>query len=82
MRSRIQAVVLPPEPTEFRDDARRIFQELDRIRGEETITGECVPPLDVFETDEAVEIDLFRTHVGSPGAAIGAAFSESCVATG
>ena len=32
--------------------------------------------------DKAVEIDFFRAHDGKPGAGIGAAFSESCVATG
>jgi HSP20 family protein len=56
MRSRIQAVVLPPEPGEFRDEVRRIFQELERTPGEEGLAGECAPALDVFETDEAVEI--------------------------
>jgi len=49
-------VVLPPEPTEFRDEVRKIFQELDRAAGREALTGECAPALDVFETDEAVEI--------------------------
>ncbi|HUR35713.1 MAG TPA: Hsp20/alpha crystallin family protein [Vicinamibacterales bacterium] len=57
MRSRIQAVVLPSEPGEFRDDIRRIFQELDRA-GQELPAGECAPPLDVFETDGAVEIAM------------------------
>jgi len=56
MRSRIQAVVLHPEPGEFRDEVRRIFQELERVPGEEGLAGECAPALDVFETDEAVEI--------------------------
>jgi HSP20 family protein len=56
MRSRIQAVVLPSEPTEFRDEVRRIFQELDQTSGGELLTGECAPALDVFETDESVEI--------------------------
>ena len=48
-------MVLPSEPTEFRDEVRRIFQELDRS-ADEALTGECAPALDVFETDEAVEI--------------------------
>jgi HSP20 family protein len=52
MRSRIQAVVLPPEPGEFRVEVRRIFQELERVPGEEGLAGECAPALDVFETDE------------------------------
>jgi HSP20 family protein len=56
MRSRMQAVVLPTEPAEFRDDLRQIFRELDRSTGEEILTGECAPALDVYETDESVEI--------------------------
>jgi HSP20 family protein len=58
MRSRIQAVVLPSEPLEFRDEVRRIFQELDESSGGELLTGECAPALDVFETDESVEITV------------------------
>ncbi len=58
MRSRIQAVVLPSEPTEFREELRRIFQELDRLTGDDSLNGECAPALDVLETDEAVEITM------------------------
>jgi HSP20 family protein len=55
MRSRIQAVVLPSEASEFADDVRRIFAELGRTAGEQ-LTGECSPAVDVYETDETVEI--------------------------
>jgi HSP20 family protein len=58
MRSRIQAVVLPSEPTEFREEVRRIFRELDRDDTEGTLTGECAPALDVYETDETVEVTV------------------------
>ncbi|MGE3958781.1 MAG: Hsp20/alpha crystallin family protein [Vicinamibacterales bacterium] len=58
MQSRFQAVVVPAEPSEFRDEIRRMFQELDRTAGDEALTGECVPPLDVLETDEAIEIAM------------------------
>lgn len=51
-------MVLPSEPTEFRDEVRRIFQELDRSSGGDMLTGECAPALDVFETDETVEITV------------------------
>jgi HSP20 family protein len=68
MRSRIQAVVLPSEPTEFRDEVRRIFQELGRSSGAETLTGECAPALDVFETDESVDITMDLP--GVPAAAV------------
>jgi HSP20 family protein len=55
MRSRIQAVVLPSEASEFTDDVRRIFAELGRTLGEQ-LTGECSPAVDVYETDGTVEI--------------------------
>ena len=54
MRSRIQAVVLPSEASEFADELRRIYRELGRPS--DLATGECSPPIDVFETDEAIEI--------------------------
>jgi HSP20 family protein len=57
MRSRIQAVVLPSEAGEFSDEVRRIFVELGRTSGE-VLTGECSPPLDVYETDGSVEITM------------------------
>src|SRR5262245_24658342 len=55
MRSRIQAVVLPSEASEFGEDVRRIFAEFGRTVGEQ-LTGECSPAVDVYETDETVEI--------------------------
>jgi HSP20 family protein len=58
MRSRIQAVVLPSEATEFHDEVRQIFRDLGRVAGAEGLTGECSPPVDVFETDEALEIAM------------------------
>jgi HSP20 family protein len=57
MRSRIQAVVLPSEAGEFVEETRRIFAELGRILGEQ-LAGECAPALDVYETDEAIEITM------------------------
>jgi HSP20 family protein len=56
MRSRVQAVVLPSEVGEFADEVRRIFLELGRTFGLESLAGECSPALDVFETDRRVEI--------------------------
>jgi HSP20 family protein len=57
MRSRTQAVVLPSEAGEFTDDVRRLFQELGRTAGE-LLVGECAPALDVYETDENIEITM------------------------
>jgi HSP20 family protein len=56
MRSRIHAVVLPSEIGEFADDVRTAFIELGRAFGLESLAGECSPPVDVYETDEAIEI--------------------------
>jgi len=55
MRSRIHAVVLPSEVGEFAEEVQRIFRELGRAYGE-SLSGECSPAIDVFETDEALEI--------------------------
>jgi hypothetical protein len=65
---------------------RRITRPGDHIgvaRGGEIALREA--GIVVSGTDETVEVDLFGdvvTHCGKPGAAIGAAFSASCVATG
>jgi HSP20 family protein len=51
-------VVLPAEVGEFADDVRRIFGDLGRAFGADHLTAECSPPLDVYETDESVEITV------------------------
>lgn len=55
MRSRIQ-VVLPSEVGEFAEEVRRVFLELGRAYGPDSLTGECSPAVDVYETDEHLEI--------------------------
>jgi HSP20 family protein len=56
MRSRIQTIVLPPfEGAEFAEEIRRVFVELQPLFPE-TLGSEWSPALDVYETDEAVEI--------------------------
>jgi HSP20 family protein len=54
MRTPIHPLVMPSEVGEFADDVRRIFQELGR--GTASMVGECSPAIDVYETDDAVEI--------------------------
>jgi HSP20 family protein len=49
-------VVATSEVGAFGEELRRIFQELDR--GVVDPLGECSPPLDVRETDLAVEITM------------------------
>src|ERR1044071_3872039 len=56
MRSPVHAVVVPSEVGEFADEVRRLFAELGRAFGPESLAGECSPAIDVYETDDAVEI--------------------------
>ena len=58
MRSRVHAVLLPSEVGDFADEVRRVFLELGRVFGAESLAGECSPAIDVFETDEAMEITV------------------------
>jgi len=55
MRSRIHAVVLPGEVGDFVEEVKQIYRELGRSIGD-TVVGECSPALDVFETDESIEV--------------------------
>jgi len=56
MRPRIHAMALPSEVGDFSDEVRRVFLELGRAFGSEALAGECVPPIDVYETDDTLEI--------------------------
>jgi HSP20 family protein len=58
MRSRIHAIALPSEIGDFAAEVRRIFLELGRDSGSESLASECAPPLDVYETDDALEITV------------------------
>jgi len=54
----VHAVLLPSEVGEFADEVRRIFLELGRTFGAESLAGECSPAIDVFETDETIEVTV------------------------
>src|ERR1700737_2703157 len=56
MRQRVNAIALPSEIGDFSDEVRRVFLELGRAFGSESLAGECVPPIDVYETDDTLEI--------------------------
>lgn len=56
MRSRIHSVVLPSEVGDFADEVHRVFVELGRNMGADGLTGECSPAIDVYETDDAIEV--------------------------
>jgi HSP20 family protein len=50
------SLLLAPEVGDLTDDVRRLFHELERDGMSSAIVGQCTPPLDVIETDEAIEI--------------------------
>jgi HSP20 family protein len=58
MRSRIHTTAFPSEIAEFAADVRQIFLELGRAFGSESLAGECAPPVDVYETDDTLEITV------------------------
>jgi HSP20 family protein len=58
MRPRIHALALPSEIGGFAAEVRQIFTELGRTFGSESPVGECAPALDVYETDDALEITV------------------------
>jgi HSP20 family protein len=56
MRVRIDSVVPPAEPEDFGLEVDRVFAELGSQAGTELLTGVCAPPVDVYETDDALEL--------------------------
>jgi HSP20 family protein len=56
VRYRVQAFAVPTEIDEFADDIRRVFQALGRSFSPESLAGECSPQIDVYETDDALEV--------------------------
>jgi HSP20 family protein len=67
MRSRIHAIAFPSEIGDFAADVHQVFLELGRAFGSEFLAGECAPPLDVYETDDTLEITVDLAGV-DPGA--------------
>jgi len=56
MRPRIDAVAFPAEIGDFSDEVRLVFLELGRAFSLESLAGECSPAIDVYETDDRLEI--------------------------
>jgi HSP20 family protein len=56
MRPHIHTIAFPSEIGDFAPEARQVFLELGRAFGSESLAGECAPPLDVYETDDTLEI--------------------------
>ena len=74
MRPRVHPIASSSEISEFADEVRRIFLELGRTFGVESPVGECSPTIDVYETDETIEIT-----VDLPGVSGGAILGDGCV---
>ena len=58
MRSRIHGIGGPTEIGDFTAEIRQIFLELGRTFGSESLAGECAPAVDVYETDDSLEISM------------------------
>jgi HSP20 family protein len=58
MRPRVHALAFPSEIGDFAPEVRQVFLELGRASGSESLAGECAPALDVYETDDALEITV------------------------
>jgi HSP20 family protein len=59
------ATLLSTETEDLSEDVRRVFEELQRQRGRPPgVAGQCSPPLDMFETDETVELLVDLPGVG------------------
>jgi len=58
MRHRVHSIAIPSEIGDFADEVRRVFVELGRAFGAESLGGQCSPAVDVYETDDALEISV------------------------
>ena len=58
MRPRLNPIAFPTEIGDFATELRQVFQELGRAFGSESLAGECSPALDVYETDDTLEITV------------------------
>src|SRR5438067_2915999 len=58
MRPRIHTLAVPSEIGDFSDEVRHIYLELGRAFGSESLAGECSPALDLYETDDRLEITV------------------------
>jgi HSP20 family protein len=56
VRYRVQAFADSAEIDDFADDIQRVFQALGRSFSPESLAGECSPQIDVYETDDALEV--------------------------
>src|SRR5687767_5865904 len=53
-----------PDRADLTDAVRRLLRDLERTHGPGASIGECRPPIDVYETGEAIEVALDVPGVG------------------
>jgi len=77
VQHRVHAIAIPSEIEEFADEIRRVFRQLGRAFSSESLAGECSPPIDVYETDDTLEVvaelpgvDPSHVHVVAKGDAL------------
>ena len=58
MRPRQQVSVVTSDLGEFKEEVRRVFAEFGQQFGADSLAGECTPTLDVYETDDTVEVTV------------------------
>jgi HSP20 family protein len=56
MRPHIRTIVLPSDLGEFSEEVRQALAELGQLG--DSLSGECSPPIDVHETEAALEITM------------------------
>jgi HSP20 family protein len=56
MRPRDHVIAVTSDLGDFEEEVRRIFAAFGRQFGPESLAGECTPTLDVYETDETMEV--------------------------
>jgi HSP20 family protein len=56
MQRHIQTIAVPSDVGDFAAEIRQVFLELGPSFGAESLVGECSPAIDVYETDESLEI--------------------------
>lgn len=54
----MESTSLLSEIGDFADELRRVFLEIGGPDSEASLAADCAPPLDVYETDEALEITV------------------------
>src|SRR5262245_44452548 len=66
MRQRIHVIGFPSEIADFSDEVRLAYAELGLAFIGDTLAAECSPTLDVYETDDALEIVMDLPGTSAP----------------